>query len=300
MEIQKVGVVGCGLMGSGIAHTTSRAGFSTIVVDINQQLLDRGLERIYKFIDRGIEKGKTTLEEKDTVSRNLGNTIDLKNLSGCNIIIEAIPENKQLKIELFKTLDEIVSKGTIFTSNTSSIRITDLAKNTKRIDRFLGTHFFNPVPIMNLVEVIKIERTSENAFNSAMNFIRALDKVPIVCKDSTGFVVNRLLTPYLLDGVRAFEKNIASITDIDNAMVLGCGYPMGPLTLIDFVGVETVHHISGIMSSEFEESQYESPMLLTKMIEKGWFGKKSGKGFYDYSKVGPEPNDLELRDLLNE
>jgi len=298
MKIEKVGVIGCGLMGAGIAHTSARAGFPTIVTDINRRELDKGLGRIFKFIEKGIEKGKTTEEEKEIVSKNLVGATELKELAECDIIIEAIPEELELKSKMFRAIDEIASTETIFTSNTSSIKITDLAKATNRANRFLGTHFFNPVPIMKLCEVVRIEETSDQSFVLVMDFIHALDKFPVVCRDTTGFVVNRLLTPYLLDGVRAFEKNIASINDIDNAMILGCGYPMGPLTLIDFVGVDTVHHISGIMTEEFKESQYKSPELLSRMIKNGWLGKKSGKGFYDYGSDTPIPNDSELRSLL--
>ena len=297
MDIKKVGVIGCGLMGSGIAHTAARSGYPVLVREIDDGLLKKGMDKIFTFIERGIEKRKTTHEEKEMVSRNLDGTTELDDLEQCDMIIEAIPENLQLKMEIFSLIDKIFPPETIFTSNTSSIKITELAKITKRKDRFLGTHFFNPVPIMKLCEVIRIEDTAEEAFSAVHNFIQSLDKTAVVCKDTTGFVVNRLLTPYLLDAVRAFEAGVASITDIDNAMVLGCDYPMGPLTLIDFVGVETVVHISGIMNREFRLPQYEAPVLLRKMSEKGWHGRKTGFGFFDYSAEEKKPNDEVLKSL---
>lgn len=297
MDIKKVGIVGCGLMGSGIALTAARSGYSTLVRETGQELLNKGLDRIFAFIDKGIEKGKSTPEEKAAVSRNLSGTTRLEELEECDLIIEAVPENLKLKTELFRRIDRAFPAETIFTSNTSSLKITDLAKCTKRKDRFLGTHFFNPVPIMRLCEVVRIEETSEEAFSAVYNFIRSLDKTAVVCQDTTGFVVNRLLTPYLLDAVRAFEAGIASIEDIDQAMILGCGYPMGPLTLIDFVGVETVVHIAGIMSREFGLPQYEAPALLRKMSEKGWHGRKTRFGFFDYSGSEKSPNDDVLKSL---
>ncbi len=298
MEIKRVGVLGCGLMGAGIAHTAARAGFPTIVREINQELLDKGLNNIYGYIEKGISRGKVTVFELRQVKNHLTGATELGALKDCDIIIEAVPENLELKNGLFAELDRIVGKDTIFTSNTSSLKVVDMARSTKRKDRFIGTHFFNPVPVMKLVEIVRTDETSDEAFEAAMEFARQLDKVPVACIDTTGFVVNRLLVPYLLDAIRAFEAGIASVQDIDNAMMLGCGYPMGPLTLLDFVGLETTHYIAGIMSEEFKLPQYESPKLLQKMVDKGWYGKKKKVGFYDYSQGIPAPNDEGLKGLL--
>lgn len=300
MHLEKVGVIGCGLMGSGIAHTAARAGFFTIVMEINQELLDIGINRIFAFIDKGIASGKTTVIERRKVSNYLTGTIEMEDLTDCDIIIEAIPENLELKREMFRALDNMVGVDTIFASNTSSLKIADIARATKRKDKFIGTHFFNPVPLMKLVEVVRTEDTSDETFDAVMNFIGAIDKVGVPCIDTTGFIVNRLLTPYLLDAIRAFEAGIASVEDIDNAMMLGCGYPMGPLTLIDFIGLDTVHHIAGIMTGEFHLPQYEPPRLLRLMVEKGWHGRKSKIGFYDYTTGEPEPNDAKLKKMLAE
>ena len=296
-NIRNIGIVGCGLMGAGIAHVSARAGFKTLVADVDKNTLNRGIDRIFTFIDKGIERGKTTADERNIVESNLTGTIELDDFSACDLIIEAVPEKIDLKRDVFTSLKPILNEETILSSNTSSIRITALSEFTDRPDRFLGTHFFNPVPIMKLCEIVRTKKTSQETFNSVDNFVSAIGKTPISCTDTTGFVVNRLLTPYLLNAVRAFEAGLASIIDIDNAMMLGCGYPMGPLTLIDFVGVETVAHISGIMHCEFKLPQYETPALLKKMVEAGWYGKKSKMGFYDYSGGEPYPNDEELRTL---
>lgn len=298
MEIKKVGVLGCGLMGSGIAHTAARAGFPTLVREVNQELLEKGIGRIFTFIDKGIALGKTKVSERRQVKNHLTGTTELKDLADCDIIIEAIPENLELKNEIFASLDGIAGENTIFTSNTSSLKIIDMTFATKRRDKFLGTHFFNPVPVMKLVEVVRMEETSDEAFDAVMDFVDKIDKVGVACLDTTGFVVNRLLTPYLLDAIRAFEAGIATVQDIDNAMMMGCGYPMGPLTLLDLVGLETTHHIAGIMTDEFKLPQYESPILLQKMVDKGWYGRKSKIGFYDYSSGEPVPNDDALKALL--
>ena len=298
MDLKKAGIIGCGLMGAGIAHTIARSGIPVKVYDSDPAQSDKGVGRIYSFIDKGIEKGKTTIAEKETVSRNLHKIANLRELSDCGIIIEAIPEDFQLKAGLFRELDKIVRPQVIFSSNTSSIKISELAQTTGRPDKFVGTHFFNPVPIMKLCEVIRLDETSDRTFTAVLNFIHALDKTAVVCRDTTGFVVNRLLTPYLLDAVRAFEAGVASVEDIDTGMMLGCGYPMGPLTLVDFVGVETVNHIADIMTEEFKLPQYEAPELLRKMVEKGWYGKKTGFGFYDYSSGEKRPHDDSLKKLL--
>jgi 3-hydroxybutyryl-CoA dehydrogenase len=298
MKISNIGIVGCGVMGSGIAHTCARCGYQTTVLELDRELLQKGIDRIFKFIDKGIEKGKTTIKERETVECNLKGTTDTGELSGCDLIIEAIPENFSLKVSTFQALNKIAPPSVIFASNTSSLKISDLARNSGRIARFVGTHFFNPVPIMKLCEVVRIEETSDEVFSAVIDFIQSLDKVVVRCEDTTGFVVNRLLTPYLLDAVRAFEYGIASIRDLDNAMKLGLGYPMGPLALIDMVGVETVHHIAGIMAAEYKLPQYKVPFLLEEMIHKGWLGRKSGVGFYNYSQDEPVANDLALKALL--
>jgi 3-hydroxybutyryl-CoA dehydrogenase len=300
MEIKKVGVLGCGLMGAGIAHTCARNGFPTIVREINQELLDKGLKGVFGFIDKSIERKKGTVFERRQVKNHLSGTTRFEDLADCDLIIEAIPENLELKNETFGALDKIVGKNTIFASNTSSLKVVDMARATARKDKFLGMHFFNPVPVMKLVEVVRTKETSDEAFAAAMAFVKKIDKVGVACIDTTGFVVNRLLVPYLLDAIRAYEAGIASVQDIDNAMMLGCGYPMGPLTLLDFVGLETTHYIGGIMTQEFGLPQYHSPRLLQKMVEKGWYGKKSKMGFYDYSSGDPVPNDAGLKKLLAE
>jgi len=298
MSISKIGVAGCGLMGAGIAHTCARAGFTTFVTDKNQEILGKGINRIFSFIDKGIEKGKATLEERRTVEKNLTGVDKLEELIDCDLIIEAVPEVFQIKADIFQNLNNILPARCIFASNTSSLKISNLAEISGRKDKFVGIHFFNPVPVMNLTEVIKIEATKPEVFAEVLTFIKAIGKTPIVCQDSTGFVVNRLLTPYLLDAVRAFETRLASVTDIDTAVKLGLGYPMGPLTLIDYVGVETVHHTSEIMENEYHLPQYCPPALLRRMMDKGWLGKKSGKGFYVYSSTGAVGNDDELTALM--
>jgi 3-hydroxybutyryl-CoA dehydrogenase len=275
-------------MGRGIAHSIARMGFPTIIIDKDERIVDAGIKKIFDFIDKGIEKGKTSKEEKIRVEKYLKKVTDIRDLSDCDLVIEAINEDFNLKKELFKQLEPIAQPKAIFASNTSSLKISLLAGLTKRKDKFVGLHFFNPAPLMPLCEIVRIEDTSDEVFTDIVEFIKSLGKTPIICKDTTGFVVNRLLTPYLLDAVRALEADIASIEDIDNAMKLGCGYPMGPLTLIDYVGVDVVKHIAEIMFREFALPQYAPPALLEGMIAKGWLGRKSGMGFYDYSKYPPE------------
>ncbi len=287
MEIKKVGVLGCGLMGSGIAHTCARNGFPTVVREVNQQLLDKGIKKIFGDIDKSIERKKGTVFERRQVTNYLTSTTKMEALAGCDIIIEAIPENLDLKNEMFGQLDKLVGKDTIFASNTSSLKVVDMAQATQRKDKFIGLHFFNPVPVMKLVEVVRTKETSDEAFSAALAFVKKIDKVGVACIDTTGF-----------DAIRAYEAGIATVQDIDNAMMLGCGYPMGPLTLLDFVGLETTHYIAGIMTKEFGLPQYHSPKLLQKMVDKGWYGKKSKVGFYDYSSGDPVPNDKGLKDLL--
>jgi len=298
MQIKKVGVLGCGLMGSGIAHVSAAAGYDTVAREVDDKLLQKGLGRLYGFIDKSIGRGKMSEFEKRQVSTHLRGTIDLKDLKDCDLVIEAITENLEAKTQQWRELDQLCASHTIFATNTSSLKVSDQAAATKRPDRFVGMHFFNPVPVMKLVEVVKTGKTSDETFKAALAWVKSIDKVGVACIDTSGFVVNRLLVPYLLDGIRAYEAGIATVTDIDNAMMLGCGYPMGPLTLLDFVGLDTTHYIAGIMTDEFDLPQYRSPKLLQTMVEKGLMGKKSGKGFYDYSKGDPVPNDGELKGLL--
>jgi 3-hydroxybutyryl-CoA dehydrogenase len=289
MEIKTVGVVGCGLMGSGIAQICAEAGYSVIVREVNEGLLKKGLGKIESFLAKGVEKGKVTPERKAEVLARLEGTTTLEKLSACDIVIEVVVESLQVKHELYKALDDICPAHTLFASNTSSLSITEMAAVTKRTDRFVGLHFFNPVPLMKLVEVVRSPLTSPEAFEKAFAFARSLGKTPIRATDKTGFIVNRLLVPYLLDAVRALEEGVGSIADIDEGMRLGCGYPMGPFTLLDFVGLDTTFYIANIMFDEFREKRFASPPLLKRMVQAGLHGKKSGKGFYDYSQDPPKP-----------
>ncbi len=294
MEIKTVGVIGCGLMGGGIAQVAAQAGFKTVVREVNDDVLQKGLARIDKFLSRSVEKGKMTAEQKDAVMANLHGTTDLAALKECDIIIEAVVENIDLKKEIFSELDKTCPAHTIFASNTSSLTVTEMAAATNRPDRFVGLHFFNPVPVMKLVEVVRTIATSQETFDKAFAFGKSLGKEPIACKDNSGFVVNLLLVPYLLDAIRAVENGVASVEDIDKGMQLGCGYPMGPLTLLDFVGLDTTYYIANIMFDEYRESKYAPPPLLRKMVMAGYYGRKSGKGFYDYSGDKPVVSDLGL------
>ncbi|MFQ5865916.1 MAG: 3-hydroxyacyl-CoA dehydrogenase family protein [bacterium] len=294
MEIRKVGVVGCGLMGSGIAQISAVSGYTTVVREVSQDLIDKGLAKIEGFLSKAVEKGKLTSEQKDAALKNLTSTTNLDDLKNCDLIIEAVTEDINVKKELYQYLDKICPKETIFASNTSSLTITEMAAATQRPQKFVGLHFFNPVPVMKLVEVVRTIQTSQETFDAAFQFAKSLGKEPISCKDNSGFVVNLLLVPYLLSAVRALENGVASIVDIDKSMTLGCGHPMGPLTLLDFVGIDTTYFISNIMFDEYRESMYAPPPLLKKMVMAGYYGRKSGKGFYDYSGEKPVPNDLRI------
>ena len=283
MAIQKVGVVGCGLMGSGIAHVCAAAGFPTMVREVSADLMDKGLKGIEKQLSRLGEKGTISEAAKGEIRGRLKGTTSLDDLKGCDLIVEAIIEQLPAKRELFASLDIICPPSTIFASNTSSLTITEIATATKRPQRFVGLHFFNPVPVMKLVEVVRTIATDDAAYEEMVAFGRKLGKTPVRAKDSTGFIVNRLLVPYLLDAIRALEEGVGSIEDIDNSMKLGCGYPMGPLTLLDFVGLDTTYYISQIMFDEFKERRFAAPPLLKRMVLAGWNGRKSGRGFYDYA-----------------
>jgi 3-hydroxybutyryl-CoA dehydrogenase len=294
MEIKTVGVVGCGLMGAGITQVCAQSGYKTTVREINDDLLQKGLKKIDGFLGKGVEKGKLTAEQKAATMANLTGTTKLADLKSCDLIIEAVTENIDLKKEIFAELDAICPASAIFASNTSSLTITEMAAATKRTDRFVGLHFFNPVPLMKLVEVVRTISTGQETFDTAFAFAKSLGKEPIACKDNSGFVVNLLLVPYLLEAIRAVENKVASIEDIDKGMKLGCGYPMGPLELLDFVGIDTTYFIAEIMFKEYRQAQYAPPPLLRKMVLAGYHGRKTGKGFYDYSGEKPRVVDLGL------
>ena len=289
MEIKTVGVVGCGLMGSGIAQVCAEAGYKVVVREVSDELLKKGLGKIESFLAKGVEKGKVTAERKAEVMGRLDGTTALEKLAGCDFVIEVVVESLAAKREVYQALDAACPPHTIFASNTSSLSITEMAAFTKRADRFVGLHFFNPVPLMKLVEVVRSPLTSEESFEKAVAFARTLGKTPIRASDKTGFVVNRLLVPYLLDAIRAVEEGVGSIPDIDEGMKLGCGHPMGPLTLLDFVGLDTTYSIANIMFDEFREKRFAPPPLLKRMVQAGLYGRKSGKGFYDYSQEPPRP-----------
>jgi len=284
MKIRKVGVLGCGLMGSGIAEVSARAGFPTIVREVSEELLEKGLAKIQRSLDKAVEKGKLEEAQRDAAHGRLTGTVDLDALADCDLVVEAIVENLEEKRKTLKSLEEVVHDDAIFASNTSSLTITQLAMATKRPDRFVGLHFFNPVPVMKLVEVVRTLMTSDAAFEDAFEFVRSLGKEPVACRDNSGFIVNRLLVPYLLDAIRAYEEGVGSVEDIDTAMKLGCGYPMGPFTLLDFVGLDTTYYIANIMFEEYREKRFAPPPLLKQMVAAGRLGRKSGRGFYDHSK----------------
>ena len=293
MAIEKVGVVGCGLMGSGIAQVAAQAGCQVTVREVSQQLVDKGVQAIEKNLGRLVEKGTISSADRDQARGRLRGTTNLDDLKHSDFIIEAIIEQLPAKRELWAALDAICPRHTIFASNTSSLSITEMASFTNRPDRFLGMHFFNPVPVMKLVEVIRTIATDPKVYEEAVAFGGKLGKTVVRTTDRTGFIVNRLLVPYLLDAVRALEEGVASVEDIDNSMKLGCGHPMGPLTLLDFVGLDTTYYIANIMFDEFKEKRFASPPLLKRMVMAGWNGRKAGRGFYDYSDpVKPKAQQL--------
>ncbi|HKI10715.1 MAG TPA: 3-hydroxybutyryl-CoA dehydrogenase [Candidatus Acidoferrum sp.] len=293
MAIQKVGVVGCGLMGSGIAQVSAQAGFQTVVREVSAELVEKGLKGIEKNLARLVEKGSLTEAGKSEIRGRLKGTTSLEDLKDCDVILEAIIEQLPAKRELFCSLDAICGPNTIFASNTSSLTITEIAAATKRPQRFVGLHFFNPVPVMKLVEVVRTIATDPGVYEAMVGFGAKLGKTPVRAQDGGGFIVNRLLVPYLLDAIRALEEGVGSVLDIDNSMRLGCGYPMGPFTLLDFVGLDTTYYISQIMFDEFKEKRFAAPPLLKRMVLAGWHGKKSGRGFYDYGDPNnPKPMQL--------
>jgi 3-hydroxybutyryl-CoA dehydrogenase len=282
MTIRTVGVLGCGLMGSGIAQVSAAAGYKTVVREVNDQYMEKGLGRIRKFLDDGVAKGKVAADARDATIGNLSGTTSFDALSDCDLIIEAIVESLDEKRETYAALEPLVKPSTIIVSNTSSLCITELAAATRRPDRFGGLHFFNPVPIMKLVEVIRALTTSDETYRTLFAFAESLGKEPITAPDRPGFIVNRLLVPYLLDAIRAYENGLGTLEDIDKGMKLGCGYPMGPFTLLDFVGLDTTYYIANIMFEEFREAAYAPPPLLKRMVLAGRLGRKSGQGFYKY------------------
>ena len=282
MAIKTVGVVGCGLMGAGIAQVAAQAGLKTYSVEASQELLDRGLGGVRKSLEGLVAKGKLDGKEKDATLGRITGTTRLEDLKGCDLVIEAITENIALKKETFAELDQICSPHTVLASNTSSCMITEMAAATKRPEKVLGLHFFNPVPLMRLVEVVRTILTGDTAFQTAWDFVVAVGKTPVAAKDSTGFIVNRLLVPYLLEAVRLLESGIATKEDIDQAMKLGCGYPMGPFTLLDLVGLDTALFVAEVMFQEFREPRFAPPPLLKRMVLAGHLGRKSGRGFYEY------------------
>jgi len=282
MHLRTVGVLGCGLMGSGIAQIAAAAGYRTYVREVETSLLAKGVARIEKSLAASVEKGKMTAAERDNAFRNISPTTNLEDLRTCDLIVEAIVENVEQKAGVYEELDDLVSDAVIFCSNTSSLCITELASRTRRPDRFAGLHFFNPVPIMKLVEVIRGLATSDDTYKIVLAFAQSLGKEPITAPDKPGFIVNRLLVPYLLDAIRAYENGLGTLEDIDKGMKLGCGYPMGPFTLLDFVGLDTTYYIANIMFDEYREPAYAPPPLLKRMVLAGRLGRKSGQGFYTY------------------
>src|SRR5829696_4467779 len=296
MEIRKVGVLGCGLMGSGIAQVAATAGFETIVKEVSDDLIAKGFGGIEKSLSKFAEKGTITSDQQREMRGRLSGTTSFAELADCDIIIEAIIENIDEKRSTYSQLDALCKPDTIFASNTSSLSITEMmtATSAERQRRFIGMHFFNPVPLMKLVEVVKTILTDNDVYEQAVEFGKKLGKVPVRAGDKTGFIVNRLLVPYMLDSIRALEEGVGSIVDIDNAMKLGCGYPMGPFTLGDFVGLDTTYYIAEIMFNEFREKRFAPPPLLKRMVLAGLYGRKSGRGFYDYTKDAKNPTPMNL------
>jgi len=293
MEIRKVGVVGCGLMGSGIAQVAAMAGFPTVVREVSEELLKKGVSSIEKSLAKFVEKGQLSAEQRSQTLGRLVPTTKLNDFADCDLVIEAVTENLELKRKTFTELDQIAKPEAIFASNTSSLSITEMMTATRRAPRFLGLHFFNPVPLMKLVEVVQTVVTDPAVVKIGLDYARKAGKTPILTKDRAGFIVNRLLVPYLLDSIRALEEGFGSIEDIDNAMKLGCNHPMGPLTLNDFVGIDTTYYIAEILFDEYREKRFAPPPLMKRMVMAGMYGRKSGKGFYDYSDpANPKPNKL--------
>lgn len=284
MAINTVGVLGCGLMGAGIAQVCAQSGYKTIVREVEQRFLDKGLGRVDKFLSDGVAKGKVTQDVRDKTMANLSGTTKFDDLGGCDLVIEAIIENVDEKRKSYEALDSVLADHAMVCSNTSSLCITELAATSRRPDRFAGLHFFNPVPIMKLVEVIRGLATSDATYRAVFDFAQSLGKEPITAPDRPGFIVNRLLVPYLLDAIREYESGLGTLEDIDKGMKLGTGYPMGPFTLLDYVGLDTTYYIANIMFEEYREPRFAPPPLLKRMVLAGRLGRKSGRGFYNYGQ----------------
>ncbi|HKB07732.1 MAG TPA: 3-hydroxybutyryl-CoA dehydrogenase [Candidatus Polarisedimenticolia bacterium] len=295
MEIRRVGVLGCGLMGSGIAQVAAQAGHPTTVLEVSKDVLDAGLKRIEQFLAGGVARGKVRPEDKQATLSRLTGTTDYAALGDCDLVVEAVIESLQVKKEAFNALERTLKPEAILASNTSSLSITEMSTATKRPRRFIGLHFFNPVPLMKLVEVTRTILTEPGVEEAVLGFAKGLGKVPIRSLDRTGFIVNRLLVPYILDAIRALEEGVGTIVDIDQGMKLGCGYPMGPFTLLDLVGIDTTYYIANIMFDEFREKRFAPPPLMKRMVLAGFHGRKSGKGFYDYTSEPAKPNDFLTR-----
>lgn len=282
--MKRIGVVGCGLMGSGIAQISALAGYQTTVTEINDEILKRGMASIDDWLEKGKKRGKLTEEQVAAAKKNLASSTQLAALKDCDLIIEAVTENTELKKDIFKKLSDLARTDAILATNTSSISITEIATAVKNPERMVGMHFFNPVPIMKLVEIIRGVATTDPVMSACREFAISVGKEPITCPDTPAFVVNKLLIPYLLDAIRMVQDGIATAEDVDKAMVHGCGYPMGPITLLDYVGLDTTLHAADVMYAEFRESRYAAPVLLRRMVQAGRYGRKTGRGFYSYEK----------------
>ena len=290
--MKNIGVIGCGTMGGGIAQVASEAGFDVTVLEIEEKFLTSGMKKIDKFLSKSVEKDKITAQQKEEIIKRIKGTLNINDLAQCDLIVEAAIEDLQMKRELFQKLDEICKEDTVLTTNTSSLTVIEIAEATKRQDKVVGLHFFNPVPLMPLVEVVRTIKTTEESFQTAWAFIEKIKKIPIAAKDNTGFIVNLLLIPFLLDAIRVLQEGIASVEDIDKGMKFGCGHPMGPLALLDLIGLDVIFKVASIMYNEYKEKKYAPPPLLKQMVLGGYFGVKTGKGFYEYGGDEPKPMDF--------
>jgi 3-hydroxybutyryl-CoA dehydrogenase len=289
-RIEKVGVLGAGLMGHGIAQVAAQAGYEVVLREVDEATLQKGLGKVEKQLARAVEKGKSSQEDSDALRGRIRGTVDYSDLADCDLVIEAITENLALKLEMWREVDQIVKPEAVFATNTSSLAVIDQAAATSRPGQFVGLHYFNPAQVMKLVEVVRCVTTTDEAFDTALEFARSEGKLAIPTKDKAGFIVNRLLVPYMLDAIRAYEEGVGSVAEIDEAMKAGAGHPMGPLTLADFVGLDTMGSICDVLFDEFRERRFARPPTLRKMLSAGWFGRKSGIGFYDYSGEAPVEN----------
>jgi 3-hydroxybutyryl-CoA dehydrogenase len=289
-EIKKVGVLGCGLMGHGITQVAAQAGYDVVVREVDDSKLAAGIGKIEKQLARAVEKGKASQEDADAVRGRIQGTTDYADLADCDLVVEAITEDLQLKLDMWREVDQIVKPEAVFATNTSSLAVIDQAAATSRPEQFLGLHFFNPAQVMKLLEVIRCVTTADDAYQVGLDFGASIEKLTVQTKDKAGFIVNRLLVPYMLDAIRAYEEGVGSIAEIDDAMKAGAGHPMGPLTLADFVGLDTMGAICDVLFDEFRERRFAQPPTLRKMLSAGWYGRKSGKGFYDYAGEEPVPN----------